>query len=106
MPLFRALSELFINTILITRSQFLYTILLSLQIVPEIFDAPPDNLLELTYRTVRTFPGMKVSADLTRSNPIMKWPSTEGDYYTLILSNLDINNRKNRCSKCSINFRR
>ena len=97
MPLFRALSELFINTVLINRSQFLYTILLSLQIVPEIFDAPPDNLLELTYRTVRTFPGMKVSADLTRSNPIMKWPSTEGDYYTLILSNLDINNRKNRC---------
>ena len=69
---------------------------LYLQMVPEIFDAPPENLLELTYRTVRTFPGMRLTADATRFNPMMRWPTEEGAFYTVILSNLDINSRKNR----------
>ena len=34
--------------------------------VPEIFDSPPKHLLDLRYRTVRTYPGMRMTADQTR----------------------------------------
>ncbi len=65
--------------------------------VPEILDSPPSQLLELTYRTVRTFPGMKVTADATRFTPMLRWEAEEDAFYTVIVSNLDINNRRNRC---------
>lgn len=72
--------------------------------MPEIVDSPPENLLELTFRTVRTFPGMTVTADVTRTNPLMSWPNDPDAYYTLILANLDINNRRNRYKLCSCMF--
>ena len=64
--------------------------------VPELFDAPPKHLLELSYRTTRTYPGMRLTADVTRGTPVLKWPVQPGAYYTVIVSNLDINHRENR----------
>ena len=68
---------------------------------------------------MRTFPGMRVTAETTRFKPMVEWwvamkniceytkniwskhfylvrPAEDGAYYTLILSNLDINTRRNR----------
>lgn len=72
----------------------LITILL--QIIPQVLDAPPDQLLELTYRTVRTYPGMSLSAGVTRFNPTIRWDADEDAYYSIVLTNLDINSRRNR----------
>ena len=64
--------------------------------IPQVLDFPPEHPLELTYRTIRTYPGMRVTTDATRFNPMMHWPAEPGAYYTIIISNLDINSRKNR----------
>ncbi len=66
------------------------------EIIPDIVDKPPQFPLELTYKTVRTFPGMKLTADMTRFKPMLHWPAKNNALYTVILSNLDINNRRNR----------
>lgn len=39
---------------------------------------------------------MKVTADVTKFKPMLHWPAEPDALYTVILSNLDINNRKNR----------
>ncbi len=53
-------------------AQLLGDIFVGNELVPEVLDSPPANLLELTYRTVRTFPGMKVTADVTRFTPMVR----------------------------------
>ena len=69
---------------------------LLLQMIPQVLDMPPEHPLELTYRTIRTYPGMRLTTDATRFNPMMHWPAEPGAYYTIVISNLDINSRKNR----------
>ena len=66
------------------------------QMIPQVLEAPPTYPLELTYRTIRTYPGMRVTTDATRFNPMMHWPAEPGAYYTIVISNLDINSRRNR----------
>jgi len=66
------------------------------KVVPQILESPPEHPLELTFKTQRTFPGMKLTADATRSKPILNWPTQPNTLYTVIMSNLDINNRVNR----------
>lgn len=66
------------------------------EMIPQVLDLPPDYPLELTYRTVRTFPGMRLTAEATRFKPMMHWPSEQGVLYTIVMSNLDINSRRNR----------
>ena len=39
---------------------------------------------------------MKLTADVTRGTPMLKWPADPNAHYTVILSNLDINSRRNR----------
>jgi hypothetical protein len=39
---------------------------------------------------------MKVTADVTKFKPMLHWPAEPDSLYTVVLSNLDINNRKNR----------
>ena len=34
------------------------------EMIPQVLDLPPDYPLELTYRTVRTFPGMRLTAEV------------------------------------------
>ena len=64
--------------------------------IPQVLDMTPEHPLELTYRTIRTYPGMRLTTDATRFNPMLHWPAEPGAYYTIIISNLDINSRKNR----------
>ena len=66
------------------------------EIIPDVLDKPPKYPLEVTYKTIRTFPGMKLTADLTRFKPMLHWPANPNSIYTVVMSNLDINNRKNR----------
>ena len=66
------------------------------ELIPDVLDNPPLYPLELTYKTIRTYPGMKLTADLTRFKPMLHWPSNRNSIYTVVMSNLDINNRKNR----------
>ena len=66
------------------------------EIIPDVVDRPPLYPLELTYKTIRTFPGMKLTADMTRFKPMLHWPAKNNALYTVIMSNLDINNRRNR----------
>ena len=66
------------------------------ELIPDVLDNPPIYPLELTYKTIRTFPGMKLTADMTRFKPMLHWPARQDALYTVVLSNLDINNRKNR----------
>ena len=66
------------------------------EIIPDVLDKPPKYPLEVTYKTIRTFPGMKLTADLTRFKPMLHWPADPNSIYTVVMSNLDINNRKNR----------
>jgi len=66
------------------------------EMIPDVLDKPPKYPLDLTYKTIRTFPGMKVTADVTKFKPMLHWPAEPDALYTVILSNLDINNRKNR----------
>ena len=66
------------------------------EIIPDILDRPPQYPLELTYKTVRTFPGMQLTADMTRFKPMLHWPAKNNALYTVVMSNLDINNRRNR----------
>jgi len=77
-------------------TQLVGDIFIGNELVPDIIDTPPQYPLELTYRTVRTFPGMRVTAEATRFKPMVEWPAEEGALYTLVLSNLDINTRENR----------
>jgi len=37
-----------------------------MQIIPEVIDIPPRYPLDLTYKTIRTFPGMRLTAGETR----------------------------------------
>jgi len=77
-------------------TQLVGDIFIGNEMVPDVIDTPPKYPLELTYRTVRTFPGMRLTAETTRFKPMVEWPSEEGDFYTLVLANLDINTRRNR----------
>ena len=54
--------------------------------IPQVLDMPPEHPLELTYRTIRTYPGMRLTTDATRFNPMMHWPAEPGAYYTIIIS--------------------
>ena len=66
------------------------------ELIPDVLDKPPKYPLDLTYKTIRTFPGMKVTADVTKFKPMLHWPAEPDALYTVVLTNLDINNRKNR----------
>ena len=66
------------------------------ELIPDVVDSAPLFPLELTYKTIRTFPGMKLTADNTRFKPKLSWPAEEDALYTVVMSNLDINSRKNR----------
>ena len=46
------------------------SIRLSSQVIPDVIDSPPQYPLDLTYKTIRTFPGMRLTADMTRSETI------------------------------------
>ena len=39
---------------------------------------------------------MRLTAEATRFKPMMHWPAEQNALYTVVLSNLDINNRRNR----------
>jgi len=77
-------------------TQLIGDIFIGNEMVPDIIDKPPLYPLDLTYRTVRTFPGMRVTAETTRYKPMLHWPAEDGALYTLVVSNLDINTRRNR----------
>ncbi len=66
------------------------------ELIPDVVDEAPRFPLDLTYKTIRTFPGMRLTADSTRFKPMLRWPSEPGALYTVVVSNLDINNRRNR----------
>ena len=66
------------------------------EVIPDILDEPPRYPLDLTYKTIRTYPGMKLTADQTRFKPMLDWPTEPNTLYTVVMSNLDINNRRNR----------
>ena len=66
------------------------------EVIPDILDEPPKYPLDLTYKTIRTYPGMKLTADMTRFKPMIDWPAERNSLYTVVMSNLDINNRRNR----------
>ena len=36
------------------------------EVIPDVLDSAPLYPLDLTYKTIRTFPGMKLTADATR----------------------------------------
>ena len=67
-----------------------------LQLIPDVLDSPPRYPLEVSYKTIRTFPGMRMTADMTRFKPMLKWPAQPDSLYTVVMSNLDINSRRNR----------
>ena len=49
------------------------TFLIGNEMVPDVIETPPKYPLELTYRTVRTFPGMRVTAETTKFKPMVEW---------------------------------
>jgi len=81
------------NTIL---NELLQDIFMGNEVIPDIIDEAPRYPLDLTYKTIRTFPGMRLTADMTRFKPMLKWPAQPDSLYTIVLSNLDINSRRNR----------
>ena len=81
-------------------TQLVGDIFIGNEMVPDVIETPPKYPLELTYRTVRTFPGMRVTAETTKFKPMVEWPAEDGAYYTLVLANLDINTRRNRYNHC------
>ena len=66
------------------------------EVIPDVIDRAPLYPLDLAYKTIRTFPGMKLTADSTRFKPMLHWPAEPDALYTVVMSNLDINNRRNR----------
>ena len=84
------------NTCTERMGQLVGDIFIGHEMIPQVIDLPPDYPLELTYRTVRTFPGMRLTAEATRFKPMMHWPAEQGVLYTVVMSNLDINSRRNR----------
>ena len=64
--------------------------------IPDVVDRAPKYPLDLTYKTIRTYPGMKLQAESTRFKPMLQWPAEPDALYTVVMSNLDINNRRNR----------
>ena len=94
------------------------------ELIPDVIDRPPLYPLDLTYKTIRTFPGMRLTADMTRwvlsqqregnevaalksklfrFKPMLKWPAQPDSLYTVVMSNLDINSRRNRLEQCIYN---
>ena len=47
---------------------------------------------------------MRLTTDATRFNPMMHWPAEPGAFYTIIISNLDINSRRNRYIAYHVNL--
>ena len=84
------------NTCTERMGQLVGDIFIGHEMIPQVIDLPPDYPLELTYRTVRTFPGMRLTAEATRFKPMIHWPAEQGVLYTVVMSNLDINSRRNR----------
>merc|ERR1719474_881434 len=68
-------------------TQLVGDIFIGNEMVPDVIDTPPKYPLDLTYRTVRTFPGMRLTAGTTRFKPMVEWPSEDGALYTLVLAN-------------------
>ena len=48
-------------------SDLLQDIFMGNELIPDVIDRPPLYPLDLTYKTIRTFPGMRLTADMTRS---------------------------------------
>ena len=71
------------------------------EMIPDVLDEPPLYPLDLIYKTIRTYPGMRLTADMTRFKPMLHWPADPNAYYTVVISNLDINNRRNRSGNIS-----
>lgn len=86
-------------------SQLVGDIFIGNEMIPQVLELPPDYPLELTYRTIRTYPGMRLTAEATRFKPMMNWPVEQGVLYTVVLSNLDINSRRNRYFKVKSGLR-
>ena len=47
-------------------NDLLQDIFMGNEVIPDVLDAAPLYPLDLTYKTIRTFPGMKLTADATR----------------------------------------
>lgn len=77
-------------------NDLLQDIFMGNELIPDVMDRPPRYPLDLTYKTIRTFPGMRLTADMTRFKPMLKWPAQPDSLYTVVMSNLDINSRRNR----------
>ena len=77
-------------------NDLLQDIFMGNELIPDVIDKPPRYPLEVSYKTIRTFPGMRLTADLTRFKPMLKWPAQPDTLYTVVMSNLDINSRRNR----------
>jgi len=77
-------------------STLLADIFMGNEVIPDVIDHAPMYPLDLTYKTIRTFPGMRLTADMTRFKPMLKWPAHPDSLYTIVVSNLDINSRRNR----------
>ena len=54
-------------------TQLVGDIFIGNEMVPDVIETPPKYPLELTYRTVRTFPGMRVTAETTKFKPMVEW---------------------------------
>ena len=48
-------------------NDLLQDIFMGNELIPDVIDRPPLYPLDLTYKTIRTFPGMRLTADMTRS---------------------------------------
>lgn len=77
-------------------STLLNDIFMGNEVIPDVIDSAPAYPLDLTYKTIRTFPGMRLTADMTRFKPMLRWPAEPDSLYTVVVSNLDINSRRNR----------
>ena len=49
-------------------SDLLQDIFMGNEMIPDVIDSPPRYPLEVSYKTHRTFPGMRMTADQTRYN--------------------------------------
>ncbi|XP_076270104.1 protein D3-like isoform X2 [Rhynchophorus ferrugineus] len=64
-------------------------------IVPDVLDHPPNNRVEVKYGASEVSLGNELTPTSVREEPLLKYPSQDGRYYTVIMTDPDAPSRSN-----------
>ncbi|CAD7000148.1 unnamed protein product [Ceratitis capitata] len=71
-----------------------------LEIVPDVLDEPPKELLKIEYSNgLNVVGGEELTPTETKDEPKIYWPADPATYYTVVMTNPDIPTRQNPATR-------